>query len=608
MRAGSRLVAALIAAAVAGDAGAAEIAAWASARTVALGERLVFSVRVSGAERSGAPSLPDLDGFRLADTAHSTQIQIANGVSSVSAQYDYTLVPLRTGRLTIGPVQVAYGGGTLATAPVTVEVVETADRAARAAADAAAPERAARENMFVELLADKEEAYLHEQVTLTFRFHLSGVSLAEQPSYEPPPAGGFVEKPLGAGGSANYARVIGGRRYQVSEIQTALFPYRTGELAIGPARLSGALLEEAPRRRTGSRGFFDIDDFFSDPFFGRFTRRPFTLLSNEVKVRVRPLPAEGAPAGEAAVGRYAMEVEARPREVRVGDPVTVTMVVRGEGDLDRVPPPRIERLDGFKSYDVTSRTEMTGRSGVIEGVKTFEQVLVPLDPAIREVPPAVFDSFDPRRGAYASLRAGPIPLTVLPAEDGDAAKLVSLPAAFEGRRVELLERNIVFIKTDPGDLAREPGRPSAVFWILQCVPLALVLAALAHARHGERLRSDRRYARLHGAGRMTRRRLAAARAALGQGDVGGFYGGLARAVTMYVADRIGIPTGGLTPEIVRERLRERGIPAALLDRVDRFLLSCERARFSPGAGGAGETEAAAGEAAAVIGELRRSGL
>ena len=599
----------------AGIAGAVELSASVDSNVISLDDRVILSVRIADAMGAVEPALPAMEGFRVTNKSHSTQIQMVNGHLSMSGQYDYTLVPLKAGKMTIAPIILAYKNKSYQTEPITVEVM--ADRAAVSAASP--PEKAqgreparqdavAGKKMFIELSVDKPEAYIHEQVTLTFRFYFSG-GLAEQPMYEPPAAPGCVEKPLGDGKSVNYTQVLGGRQYQVSELKTALYPYQTGELTVGPAKLKGSLLVESGQRRAAPRGIFDMDDFFNDPFFGRFEPRPFELVSNQLKIKVRPLPAEGAPQGEVAVGRYTLQVEAKPKEVHVGDPVTLTMVVSGEGDLERVPPPRVSELTGFKSYETTSSTETSGAGDAVKGVKKFEQAVVPLNDGIREIPRIVFNYFDPSEKKYLTLNGGPIPIKVLPPRDENAAKIVSSATA-EKKGVKLLERNIVFIKTAPGALVKGGGAPltSVRFWLIQCLPLLFILLAFIHSRHRTRLSSDSGYARLYGAGRMTKARLASAERALKAGNAEEFYGALVRAINMYVADRLNIPAGGLTPEIIQEKLAERHASPELMGRMDRFLRACDLARFASGEATRTEMESSYREATEILEELRRSRL
>ncbi len=189
---------------------AVELSASVDNNVISLDDRLILTVRVAEAMGAGEPVLPAMEGFRISNKSHSTQIQVVNAHLSMSGQYDYTLVPLKTGIMTIGPIALTHENRTYKTEPITVEVKEN-----RAAISTAGPpekkqeagparaDAASGKKMFIELSADKTNVYLHEQVTLTFRFFFSG-GLAEQPAYEPPAAPGFVVKPLIIGSLASF--------------------------------------------------------------------------------------------------------------------------------------------------------------------------------------------------------------------------------------------------------------------------------------------------------------------------------------------------------------------------------------------------------------------
>ena len=85
-----------------------------------------------------------------------------------------------------------------------------------------------------------------------------------------------------------------------------------------------------------------------------------------------------------------------------------------------------------------------------------------------------------------------------------------------------------------------------------------------------------------------------------------FYGGIARAVSSYVADRLNIPAGGLTPELVHERLALKGAAPELLRRMDEFYRACDLARFAPAGTGGEEMEKCYGEATGILESLRRA--
>jgi hypothetical protein len=593
-----------------GVAHAVDLTATVDKSMLSLNDRIVLTVTITGLRDAPQPILPPLDSFSVADAGRSTRIQIVNNRTTMSTSYEYILTPLKTGTQVIGPITVNYQGQAYRTKPIDVEVVKDASVAGtgrvpvRVGAEKAKERKdTAARGMFIELSTNTSDVFLHEQVVLIFRFYYSNVRLGEQPSYEAPPTPGFVGRQLDKGQSRNYSQVIDGRLYQVSELRTALFPYQTGELSIGPAKLEGSLLVESARRTRRPDRFFD--DFFSDPFFGGFSRKPFELVSNKVTVNVRPLPEEGAPGGEVSVGSYKLDVDAKPREVNVGDPITLTMSVTGDGDLETVAPPKVSNLMDFKSYEATSSTQITERGNTVWGTKTFEQAIVPLSEKVQKIPQIVFPYFDPKQKRYVILKKGPIPIKVLPAKE-KATKIVSLPLGPGERGVKLLERNIVFIKASPGRLFKGHVSPipSRLFLLINCVPVLLLVLAIIHHRHRERLQSDHGYARLHSASRLVKQRLRSAEEALKGRKAEDFYGRLARAINMYVADRLNIPAGGLTPEIVLRKLEERGISHELLERLDTLYRSADNARFGSALEDSAKMERAFGEGRAILEELR----
>ena len=105
---------------------------------------------------------------------------------------------------------------------------------------------------------------------------------------------------------------------------------------------------------------------------------------------------------------------------------------------------------------------------------------------------------------------------------------------------------------------------------------------------------------------MTSARLKSAEDALGRHDVEGFYSSLVKALNMYVADRLNVPAGGLTPEMIRDKLTARGLNADLIRRIDDFSRSCEFARFASAKPDRSQMEKSLREETAILEELRRS--
>src|SRR4030095_6320189 len=84
-----------------------------------------------------------------------------------------------------------------------------------------------------------------------------------------------------------------------------------------------------------------------------------------------PPPKEGQPAGfpSSNVGHYTLDVAVDRAAVAVGDAVTLTMTVRGTGNLRNVVMPALPTLEGWKGYEPKANVALES-GAVIQGSKT----------------------------------------------------------------------------------------------------------------------------------------------------------------------------------------------------------------------------------------------
>ncbi|HPJ71529.1 MAG TPA: BatD family protein, partial [bacterium] len=356
---------------------------------------------------------------------------------------------------------------------------------------------------------------------------------------------------------------------------------------VSPAELRGNIY--LPRgRRPGQDPFFE--GFFPDPF--NYERRPFVLRSDPVSIRVLPLPG-GAPASfTGGVGNFDLEVEVAPRRVKVGEPFTITVSVRGIGNLGSVGMPAIDLGEGFRTYEPEIETKPEVVGGRIGGTKIFRTAVVPLEDGDLQLPDVVLSFFDPVRKSYEEARAACGAVSAAPAPEGERARLVSAPAGPSNREIELLGKDILYIKTEPGEWTRpgESGRFGPVFWLLQSLPAVVVILAWRVGARRERLRSDKVYARKVGASRSARRRFDRARRLLEAGESREFYAEAHRAFARYLGDRLGIPSAAVDAAGVRARLEGLKLPPGTLDHLRECFETCDRVRYAPGGGDRAEME------------------
>jgi hypothetical protein len=149
---------------------------------------------------------------------------------------------------------------------------------------------------------------------------------------------------------------------------------------------------------------------------GGGTVQPIQAIAAAVTLNVSAFP-DGAPTSfNGAVGtnfEFAVRLLSLA-EIAVGDKFTLSLDIKGSGDLSEVPMPEICCQPGFSGNFQQSDIPPIG---VVKGqTKYFVVDMRPLSPAIRAIPSVEFSYFHPEQSRYIALRSASIPVTVHPAD------------------------------------------------------------------------------------------------------------------------------------------------------------------------------------------------
>lgn len=238
--------------------------------------------------------------------------------------------------------------------------------------------------------------------------------------------------------------------YRAISYPTTIAPTREGTVSLGPAKV---------RLITAQRSMQTFTGRVADPAF---------LEVPAITLQASPLP-DSAPAGFAdAIGKFALNVTASETEIREGDPVTLTLVIQGDGNLDTLDAPKPIDPEGWKLYEPSplQRDDRRATSGTV----AFRQFMRPLGHQ-PQVPPFRFVYFDPEEERYQTLVSNPIPLTVLPSTE--APTFGAAPPPERPMPLEQMTDILGILDADGGlrsPLTRVPG------WLWQLVPLVALVA------------------------------------------------------------------------------------------------------------------------------------
>ncbi len=284
------------------------------------------------------------------------------------------------------------------------------------------------------------------------------------------------------------------------------------------------------------------------------------------------------------------------------------MSIRGDGRLDALQAPPLVVQD-LLTADFRVPDEML--AGVVENnVKTFGQSIRAKRDDITEIPPIAFAYFDPRSEQYVTITSDPIPITITQSTRMAVSRMSETAGAFESATSLTLMNEGLMANYDDIDglLATEDVSLGwAAMGMTAGGPMAYLMCLLFRRQY-DRLRSDTGLARRRGARKnaiaaIAERDRTARRDA---GATGAASGGIASAVTQYIADRCNLPAGGVTRGDAVAQLRGRRISEHVIEDVDALLAECESAQYA-GAKHASSNDLA-GRARRCIDELERQKL
>jgi len=384
-----------------------KISARVSSKRVVLGEQLKFTISFEGGSlRLPHLKLPELPGFDIYSSGTSQNVSIINGKITSTFEYNYVLVPKRAGKLKIPSLSINYKGKTYTTQPIEIEVIQGSPQP-----QAKTKQRLVEKSFFAEQKFNKTTCYIGEPVYYTFSFYADRM-LARNPSVNLPDFSNFITEDFPP---RNYQKIISGKRYFVSELKIALIPIKEGTYRFPQASLT---IQE-----WSFPSFFD-EDFFSDFFGGG---RSKTLTTQPLVLKVIPLPENGKPANyKGDIGNFKIKAKIDKRKLKVGEPVTLSIKIYGEGNISSISQPDFPVLPNFKQYEVISSKKIKKENYVLAGEKTFQTILVPGISGELKIPSIKYSFFNPQKKKYQTLSTEEFSIKVFPSPKEKKKTILSL--------------------------------------------------------------------------------------------------------------------------------------------------------------------------------------
>jgi len=551
---------------------------------VEVGDAVQLSLAFDNEQEIAAPELPEIDGFKGQYLGPSTMMSIINGKASSSITHRYILIALKPGKFKIGPFSFTYNGNVYKSQAREVEIVSRGklygqkQQSSRNPVPAEAETKQALEDrIFLTLAVEKINAYLNERIPVTIKLYVDQLMVRDI-QYPVLEGQGYVKDAFSR--PRQYKEQLSNIVYDVIEFNTYMYATREGKLNLGEAALQCNLVIKDRSRRRGLDGFFD-NDFFDDSFFGDVFGRsriyPLDLKSARLTMDISALPEQNKPPEfNGAVGDFRVQVDAEPKQLKAGDPITLSSKITGDGNFDSVSNPALVSTDDFKIYNPEVKTD--------KEVKLFEQVIIPQSDKIKEIPVIKFAYFNPNIEDYVVIEKGPIPISVSPSDETQVKMIdASISKDIKAQATtQVLGRDIIYIKEEPGKW-KEKGQflyKNRTFVGLQFLPLILLILTFIVQRRKERLDTDLRYARKLRAPRVARMGLKKAKQYLNSNKTKEFYDIIFKTLKEYLGHRFARPSAGMTSEVVEDLIKSEGLGQDIAAKLKTCFSECDIARYA----------------------------
>ncbi|UCC31338.1 MAG: BatD family protein [Phycisphaerales bacterium] len=543
-------------------------------RTLELGEAVDVQLVCTNTGRPDIPQMVVPDGLDLkllnSIPSSSSFTRIINGRAShrTTSTYTMSLIALKEGTYTLGPITVTADARTYRTKPITIVVRKT---------DTASIPRGDR-FIYAQIEVEPRSLYVTETYTARLTIGIRKVQIGQR-TFEVDWVSSLRNGPsqLSVFRKGEWNRTESRltdsagtrRRYEILVATSNVRAEEVGMTQVGPVFLK-----------------VDYPTAVRSSFFRGYEvsqSRKETARADAIMVEVKGPPDEGRPGDyTGALGRFTMNVTAKPTRVEQGQPVTLAVSIRG-APLEGVAAPDLTKHPELVSrFDFTTDELVGDREG---RAKVFRRAIFPRQIGEQTIPAISWSYFDPREERYVTLTSEPISINVDPPSATAATISMTEQPRPEsnGTTLTVLTGGISPNFIDPDAVLANQSFTVTGPWAGSLVvsPLVWLIVTLT-TRHRARLKADVNFARRRRARRDAHGRV---RRALRHKEPAQQMYGLAEAVTGYLSDRFGLPPATLTPGEVRSLLAAHGLEGTTAIEIVDFLETCDALRYAPSAVG-----------------------
>lgn len=308
-----------------------------------------------------------------------------------------------------------------------------------------------------------------------------------------------------------------------------------------------------------------------------------------INITVKPLPAEGKPDNfSGMVGDYKFNAEFDRTNLKVGEALTLSITIKGDGTPGTITDPKLPDFGDFRSVPPENNISKKIVGNKVVTSKDIKVFLYPKKKGSFEIPEISYSWFNPAKKQYETAKVGPWTIEV---EKGDAnAEMVFQSPAAAGnsgapavqkQEIESLGSDIRFIHKVTG--VQESGAPhrSIPFWIAFVAALPFYFIVSLAITRRRKHNNDAALVRKNKANKLLKEKFAKAREALQKNEGKAFFAALENGLIDYLSNLTNLEFKGMTRPQMKQELEKLGTSAETIAAIDSWLEKCAFVRFAP---------------------------
>ena len=421
------------------------------------GELLKLSIQVINGEDFAKVDLGPLEtDFEIVNgPSQQNNIQWTNGKMLSTKTLSWTLLPKRTGDLIIPVLSGSVGKKKFKGKKIPIKIGKA--------------DKNDSEDVFVHAEIDKDNVYLGEQVTLSYKLYKKvDVSIAGIDQFQMPDFKGFWTEELFSPQRLQYQSkeiTIKGVRYQVANLgQRALFPIASDKHEIPPIKIKVQVEVKKKKRRR--------DPFF-DPFFDSFLSETKTriLSTSSKKINIIKYPKPRPKDFTGAVGVFELGAKIDRASVKANEGLTLSIFLEGTGNIGLFSLPENNFPDHLEVFPPTESFEKDAFRNQISGKQTWEYVLIPRKEGSLVIPGMQMSFFNSNKKTWKRIQTKPMEILVSASEN-----IYLEDKGFTKKEIELIGKDIRYVRTGDSKLIDKGKKPFDIIFLTYFISVFILVA------------------------------------------------------------------------------------------------------------------------------------